>query len=263
MNTMQNTDSTQFINKTAIITGASSGMGWAIAQEFIQAGGNVVINARSQDKLAEFILQNPDYRSNIEVVVGDIALKTTGETLAKVATETFGSIDILINNAGTFIPKPFLDATEEELDGYYATTVKGSYLTSQAVIPVMQKNGGGSIINIGSMWVENPIEATPASASQVAKGAMHTLTRHLAIEFAKDNIRVNTVAPAVIDTPLYDNLMNKKQLESLSNLHPLRKLGQMEDILSWVMHLAGTGSQFVTGQTLLLDGGITAGSHAV
>ena len=110
----------------------------------------------------------------------NIGQKETGQALAKIALENFGAIDVLVNNAGLFVPKPFLDETEENLDNYYSVTVKGSYFTSQAVIPAMQKQGGGSIINIGSMWVENPIEATPASASQVAKGAMHTLTRHLA-----------------------------------------------------------------------------------
>lgn len=250
-----------FTNKTIIITGASSGMGKAIAQALLDAGANVVINARSQEKLEAFVTANAENSSRIQIVTGDIALKETSTTLAKVALEAFGKIDVLINNAGIFIPKPFLDVTEEELDTYYDTTVKGSYLMSQAVIPAMQENGGGNIINIGSMWVENPIEATPASASQIAKGAMHTLTRHLAIEFAKDNIRVNTIAPAVIETPLYDNLMNSEQLQSLSNLHPLRKLGQLDDILSWVLHLAGPGSNFVTGQTLFVDGGITAGSH--
>lgn len=250
-----------FTNKTIIITGASSGMGKAIAQALLDAGANVVINARSQEKLEAFVTANAENSSRIQIVTGDIALKETSTALAKVALEAFGKIDVLINNAGIFIPKPFLDVTEEELDTYYDTTVKGSYLMSQAVIPAMQENGGGNIINIGSMWVENPIEATPASASQIAKGAMHTLTRHLAIEFAKDNIRVNTIAPAVIETPLYDNLMNSEQLQSLSNLHPLRKLGQLDDILSWVLHLAGPGSNFVTGQTLFVDGGITAGSH--
>lgn len=127
----------------------------------------------------------------------------------------------------------------------------------------MIKQGGGSIINIGSMWVEHPLEATPCSASQVAKGGVHTLTRHLAIEFAANNIRVNTIAPAVIDTPLYDDLMPRDNLEQLANLHPLRRLGKMTDITSWVLHLAGEGGRFVTGQTLMVDGGITAGSHSV
>ena len=249
-------------NKTVIITGASSGMGKALAQAFVDAGANVVINARSEAKLAAFVADNSARQSQIKTVVGDIALKSTGEALAAAALAAFGRIDVLINNAGIFVPKPFLLATEAELDGYYATTVKGSFLTSQAVIPAMQQQQQGSIINIGSMWVENPIEATPASASQVAKGAMHTLTRHLAIEFAKDNISVNTVAPAVIETPLYDNLMDKEQLQGLANLHPLRKLGNLDDIIAWVMHLAGDGSRFVTGQTLFVDGGITAGSHS-
>ncbi len=250
-----------YSNKTAIITGASSGIGKAIAQKFVEAGANIVINSRSKEKLEEFVAQNAEYKSRIQIVAGDIALKATGQAMAEVALDRFGSIDVLVNNAGTFIPKPFLEATEDDLDMYYATAVKGTYLTSQAVIPAMKSQQNGSIINIGSMWVENPIEATPCSASQVAKGGVHTLTRHLAIEFAKDNIRVNTIAPAIIDTPLYDDLMDKEQLESLSSLHPLRKLGQMTDITSWVLHLAGDGGHFVTGQTLFVDGGITAGSH--
>ena len=248
--------------KTVIITGASSGMGKALAEAFIQNGDNVVINARTTSKLKDLVSCFPEAKDRIVIVAGDIGLKATGGQLASAALEKFGRIDVLVNNAGIFVPKPFLDATEEELDAYYSTTVKGSYFTSQAVIPAMQTQQQGSIINIGSMWVENPIEATPASASQVAKGAMHTLTRHLAIEFAKDNISVNTIAPAVIETPLYDDLMDKDTFNSLAALHPLRKLGNMEDITAWVMHLAGQGSRFVTGQTFFVDGGITAGSHS-
>ena len=252
-----------FVNKTVIITGASSGMGKAIAQAFINAGANVIINARSEDKLASFLTENQTNKNKIKIVTGDIGKKSTGQALAKAAIDAFGTIDVLINNAGTFIPKAFLEETEESVDAYYSTTLKGSYFTSQAVIPVMQSQQDGVIINIGSMWVENPLEATPASASQVAKGAMHTLTRHLAIEFAKDNIRVNTIAPAVIETPLYDNLMDKKALANLAGLHPLRKLGNLEDIIAWVTHLSGQGGRFVTGQTHFIDGGINSGSHSV
>jgi len=249
-------------NTTAIITGASSGMGKALAQALVDAGANVVINARNEAKLEGFIKDNAEHQQRIRIVAGDIALKETSDQLAQVALGAFGKIDLLINNAGIFVPKPFLEETEESLDRYYATTVKGSYFAAQAVIPAMQRQQNGNIINIGSMWVENPIEATPASASQIAKGAMHTLTRHLAIEFAKDNIRVNTIAPAVIQTPLYDNLMDKDTLASLAGLHPLNKLGNLDDIVSWILHLAGQGSRFVTGQTFHIDGGITAGSHS-
>lgn len=252
-----------FKDKTAIVTGASSGMGKSIATAFLESGANVVINARNAEKLQAFVTENVEHTSRIQVVVGDIGKKETGKNLAAAANEQFGSINVLVNNAGIFIPKPFLEATEEDFDRYYATTVKGSVFAAQAVIPTMQKQQDGSIINIGSMWVENPIEATPCSASQLAKGAMHTLTRHLAIEFAADNIRANTIAPAVIETSLYDNLMDKEQLRSLSNLHPLRKLGNLDDIVSWVLHLSGAGGRFVTGQTFFVDGGITSGSHSL
>ncbi len=252
-----------FSGKTIIITGASSGIGKAIAGAFLEQGANIVINARNVERLQKFADQHAQHRSRIHFETGDIALKTTGQALANAALERFGSIDVLVNNAGVFIPKPFLDETEEALDNYFATAVKGSYFTSQAVIPSMMERSEGCIINIGSMWVEHPLEATPCSASQVAKGGMHTLTRHLAIEFASSNIRVNTIAPAIIDTPLYDNLMEHDQLLQLAGLHPLRKLGRPADITSWALHLAGEGGRFVTGQTLFVDGGITAGAHVL
>jgi len=250
-----------FTNKTVVITGASSGMGEAMANAFLKEGANIVVNSRNKERLEKHFLQNDELKSRVKVVVGDIGLKSTGEALASTALEAFGSIDVLINNAGTFIPKPFLNATEEDLDMYFSTAVKGTYFTSQAVIPSMIKQKDGSIINIGSMWVEHPLAATPCSASQVAKGGVHTLTRHLAIEFSSDNIRVNTIAPAIIDTPLYDNLMDADQLAALAALHPLNKLGSMDDITSWALHLAGKGGRFVTGQTIFVDGGITAGAH--
>lgn len=251
-----------YTNKTIVITGASSGIGKHIAAAFLERGANVVINGREQTRLNNFIDSQAEHRQRIRMVAGDIANPSTGRELSRVAQDEFGAIDVLVNNAGVFIPKPFLEATEEELDMYLGTALKGSFFTSQAVIPGMIQQGGGSIINIGSMWVEHPLEATPCSASQVAKGGVHTLTRHLAIEFAAQNIRVNTIAPAVIDTPLYDNLMPRDNLEQLAMLHPLRRLGTMSDITSWVLHLAGDGGNFVTGQTLMVDGGITAGSHS-
>lgn len=250
-------------NKTVIITGATSGIGKGLASTFLKSGAQVVINARTHADLQTFIDANQEHKDRLLAVAGDIGLKSTGDNIAKAALEKFGSIDVLINNAGIFVPKPFLEASEEDLDKYFSTAVKGSYFSSQAVIPSMMDRKDGCIINIGSMWVEHPIEATPCSASQVAKAGVHALTRHLAIEFAKDNIRVNTIAPAVIETPLYDDLMSKSALAGLSALHPLRKLGEINDITAWALHLAGQGGRFVTGQTFHVDGGITAGSHSL
>ena len=252
-----------FAEKTILITGASSGLGKAMAEHFLAKGANIVINGLTASKLDKFLAEHLADKDRIALVAGNIGLKATSDRMAQAALDKFGSVDVLINNAGIFVPKPFLAETEENLDRYYASGVKGPFFASQAVIPTMIKQGGGSIINIGSMWVEHPLEATPSSASQVAKGGMHTLTRHLAIEFAKDNIRVNTVAPGVIETPLYDDLMDKEAFRALANLHPLRKLGKISDIIAWVDMLAGEGSRFVTGQTLFIDGGITAGNHVV
>jgi NAD(P)-dependent dehydrogenase (short-subunit alcohol dehydrogenase family) len=250
-----------FTNKTIIITGASSGIGKAMVIAFLKEGANIVVNARNKERLYKLVSQNAKYESRIRVVVGDIGLKSTADALASTSLSAFGSIDVLINNAGVFVPKPFLDVSEEDLDMYFSTAVKGAYFASQAVIPSMVESNNGCIINIGSMWVEHPLAATPCSASQVAKGGVHTLTRHLAIEFASNNIRVNTIAPAVIETPLYDDLMDTDQLASLAALHPLNKLGTMQDITSWALHLAGKGGRFATGQTFFVDGGITAGAH--
>ena len=250
-------------NKVFIVTGASSGIGHHVAKGLLERGAKLVVNGREEGRLRAGFDKIATENSNIRFVAGDIGSQNIGKRLAEAALSAFGSIDVLVNGAGTFIPKKFLEATEEELDGYLATTVKGSFFASQAVIPIMQQQHDGCIINIGSMWVEHPLEATPCAASQVAKGGMHTLTRHLAIEFSASNIRVNTIAPAVIDTPLYDQLMDRKVFETFSDLHPLRTLGTVEDVAAWVYHLAGEGGKFVTGQTFFIDGGITAGSHMV
>ncbi|GAM69406.1 3-oxoacyl-(acyl-carrier protein) reductase [Vibrio sp. JCM 19236] len=161
-------------NYTVIITGASSGMGKGFAEAFLAEGANIVINARRREVLEQFAIDNVEYIDRIRYVAGDISDASTSKALAQEALSAFGRIDLLINNAGTFIPKPFLEETEESLDHYYSVAMKGSYLATQAVIPAMQEQQGGSIINIGSMWVENPLEATPCSASQIAKGGMHS-----------------------------------------------------------------------------------------
>jgi NAD(P)-dependent dehydrogenase (short-subunit alcohol dehydrogenase family) len=237
-------------------------MGKYMAEALLAEGANVVINARTESKLLAFKSDHSKYSKQIAIAAGDISLKETSEAMGSVAIDSWGKVDALINNAGIFVPKPFLEATEEDLDAYYGSGLKGAYFACQNVIPELVKQGGGSIINIGSQWVENPIEATPCSASQVAKGGMHTLTRHLAIEFAKQNIRTNTIAPGIIETPLYDNLMDKETLHSLAKLHPLNKLGNMDDINGWVIHLLSGGDRFVTGQTLFVDGGLTVGKNS-
>jgi NAD(P)-dependent dehydrogenase (short-subunit alcohol dehydrogenase family) len=250
-----------FQGKTVLITGASSGIGRNCAQAFAALGANLVLNARGESRLTDAVKEVDLKEDRIVLVPGDIGDKRTGERMAKAAIDRFGGIDILVNNAGVFTPKPFLEYTEEDLEEYLRIVIKGTFFTSQSVVPAMRKGGGGAIVNIGSMWAIHAIAATPCSASSTAKGGVHALTKNLAIELAKDNIRVNCIAPAVVRTPLFDKLMSPEQVQQLSGLHPLGRIGESQDIVEAVLYLAGERGRWISGQIIAIDGGITAGNH--
>ena len=186
--------------ETALITGASTGIGFAAARAFLDSGYNLVLNSRDPGRLeaAYEALGQPD---NAVLVAGDVSDKAVGQRMVDAALEKFGRVDVLVNNAGVFSPKPFLEVEEADLDRYYAINLKGTYFTSQAAIPAMQSQGGGAIINIGTVLVDHAIGGFPASAAVASKGAVHALTLQLAAEFGKDNIRVSTVAPGIVRTP--------------------------------------------------------------
>ena len=251
----------KFENKVVLITGASSGIGFDCARTFLNHGANVVLNARNETKLKDAVKKLETDERRIALVSGDIGEKHIGVQMVNTAIKKFGGVDVLVNNAGVFTPKPFVEYTEDDLDEYLRTIVKGTFFTSQAVVPVMKERHGGAIINIGSMWAIHAIAATPCSASSTAKGAVHALTKNLAIELAKDNIRVNCIAPAVVRTPLFDKLLSPEQLEQLSGLHPLGRLGESSDISEAVIYLASENGKWITGQIIAIDGGITAGNH--
>lgn len=241
--------------KTAIITGASSGIGKAITQLFLQRGINVVMNSSNQDSLKQTFeeLGSP---ANATYVSGDVSNKETGKNLVTAALQKFGKVDILINNAGIFQPKPFLDVTEEDLDRFFAVNLKGTFFTTQAALPAMLQNNGGSIINIGTVLVDHAIAGFPASAPVVSKGGVHALTLQLAAELGKDNIRVNTIAPGIIRSPLQGKI-GVENSDSLAGLHLLNRIGEGQDIAEAAYHLAN--SNFITGTIMNVDGGHVAG----
>ena len=245
-------------NKTVIITGASTGIGKAIAGLFIEKGSNVVINSFNEENLQN-TLKEFGSPSNVIAVAGDISDKAVSQKIVDEALAHFQSIDVLVNNAGVFQPKPFLEVEDEDLDRFLGVNLKGTFFTSQAVIRQMVKQQGGSIINIGTVLVDHAIAGFPATAPITSKGAIHAFTRQLAAEFGKDNIKVNTIAPGIIRSPLQEKI-GIEDADSLAGLHLLNRVGEANEIAEAAYYLAG--ADFVTGETFNVAGGHTVG-HAV
>ncbi|MEO7215422.1 SDR family oxidoreductase [Mucilaginibacter sp.] len=239
--------------QTVIVTGASSGIGKEIARHFLAIGDNVVINSITTEKLAK-VFEELGAGDNLAMVAGNVADKHTGEQLVATAIAKFGSADVLINNAGIFETKPFLEVDEAYLDRFLNTNLKGTYFTTQAVIPQMLKQQDGVVINIGTPLVNHALGGVPITAQMASKGAIHALTLQLAAEFGKDNIRVNTIAPGTIRTPMHGDDAHKS-----AALHLLNRVGEVEDVAEMVYTVAK--SNFISGAIINVDGGMAAGHN--
>lgn len=243
--------------QTIIVTGASTGLGRAIAQTFLERGDNVVINSSNADNLQK-AYDELGGLENLVMVAGDISDISLGQKLVDAAIHHFGSVDVLVNNAGIFDAKPFLEVEESELDKYLSINFKGTFFITQAAIKAMLKQGEGSVINIGTVLVEHAIGGFSGSAPVASKAAIHSLTRQLSAEFGKNNIRVNTIAPGIIRTPLQQK-MGVDNVDNLAGLHLLNRVGEPSDIAEVAYLLAK--SNFITGETINVDGGHVAGHH--
>ena len=229
---------------TAIVTGASQGIGAAIVQAFLERGYNVVATSRSISKAG--YAPSP----NLALVDGDISREETAEKVAKTAIERFGSIDHLVNSAGIYFSKPFTEYTAEELRGFVSTNLYGFvFITQLAVRQMLAQDSGGSVTSISASLADNPIAGAPASVPMMTKGGIDAITLSLANEYAKDKIRFNAVAPGVVDTTLH-----KGNLKARS---PMGTISEPKDIADAVVYL--TEASHVTGEVLHVDDGAHVG----
>jgi NAD(P)-dependent dehydrogenase (short-subunit alcohol dehydrogenase family) len=206
----------RFQNKVALVTGGASGIGKEVATRFVTEGGSVVINGRDGAK-AEAVAREIDPTGKRVVVhAGDIALPSTGEAVVKTAIDRFRRLDVLFNNAGIFTPRPSLEVEEAEYDRFLGIILKGKFFAAQAAAKAMKESGGGgAIVQTGSMWALQAIGATPSAAYSAAKAGVHALTKNLAIELAPHKIRVNAIAPGVIETPVFNTFLTPAQVAAV------------------------------------------------
>jgi NAD(P)-dependent dehydrogenase (short-subunit alcohol dehydrogenase family) len=234
--------------KTLIVTGASQGIGAAAAQLFLDRGYNVVANSRNITKANPFAAA-----ANVALVDGDIGDPRTAAKIADTAVSRFGRIDVLINNAGVFIPKPFTEYTTEDFNTLVSTTLAGFLYVSQLAVKQMLRQRSGNIVNVSTTLVDQPVAGVGAAVQIMMKGALHAVTRALAIEYAQEGIRVNTVALGVIDTP-----MHKPETHGfLKGLHPVGRIGEIKEVVDAILFL--TDATFTSGEILHVDGGAHAG----
>jgi len=236
--------------KTAIVTGASQGIGAGLVKAFVERGYNVVANSRKVSQSTE--IEAGDF---VALVDGDIGLRATAGKIVQTALDRFTSIDVLVNNAGVIINKPFTQYTAEDFKSIVSNNLEGFlYITQLSISQMLVQKSGGSIITITAALASNPIRGLTASVPMITKGGLETVTRHLAMEYAAGRIRVNAVAPGVVDTPLQRHTP-KNVMQSRS---PMARPSTVKDIADAVLYL--TDAPTVTGQILYVDGGSHLGN---
>lgn len=229
--------------KTAIITGASGGIGAGLVERFLKEGYNVVATSRDPNRLLSA-------SGGLVLLAGDIGKEETAADAVEAAISHFGTIDVLVNNAGIFRTKPFTDFTAEDFNALISTNLLGFFHITQRTVKEMLKQKSGCVVSITAALADRPIAGVNGSISMMTKGGLNSATQNLAIEYAKDGLRFNAVAPGVVDTPMHRDDPND------SRLQPTMKKATVKDIVDAVLYLAQAGH--VSGEILHVDGAAPA-----
>jgi NAD(P)-dependent dehydrogenase (short-subunit alcohol dehydrogenase family) len=232
--------------RTAIVTGASQGIGAALVEALVNAGYNVVATSRH-------VNQSLAASSNLVLVAGDIGKKDTAVKAVTAAMENFGRVDLLVTNAGIFSTKPFTEFTTDDFNALVSTNLLGFLYITQLAVERMLKQESGAVVSITAALADQPIAGVNAAVPMITKGGLNAVIKSLAIEYAKEGIRFNAVAPGIVDTPMHKD--NPKDL--LRTMQPMGQFARVNDVTDAVLYLAHAGQ--VTGEVLHVDGGSHAG----